>query len=132
MALDGQPASAVVAARVMFASVHNLRDYDHYCRDLCTLYNRLGLAMKSLLEGRTLIDIGMTNFDSCIEPGLAEVLQAENTVAQYAGYHFCAYVIAKDNGFMCQVWTHGSLCREDQEETLEDIMDEVRGDFGGE
>lgn len=86
--------------------------------------------MKSLLEDRTTIDLGMTNFDSCIEPGLAEALQVENTVAIYAGWYFCAYVIASDDGFMCQVWTDGSPCREYQEETLEDIMDEVQSDFG--
>lgn len=86
--------------------------------------------MKSILEGRTLINLGITNFDSCIEPGLAEALQTENAVAQYSGYHFCAYVIARDGGFMCQVWTHHSPSSEYQEETLEDIMNEVQSDFG--
>ncbi len=89
--------------------------------------------MKSILEGRTGIDLGMTNFDSCIDPGLAEALRAEPVVAQYSGYHFCAYVIANSwGGFMCQVWTQGAPSREYQEETLEDIMSEVQSDFGGE
>lgn len=89
--------------------------------------------MKSILEGHTMIELGMTNFDSNIEPGLAEALQVPDSVAQYSGYHFCAYVIANSwGGFMCQVWTHNSPTHEYQAETLEDIMDEVRSDFGGE
>lgn len=85
--------------------------------------------MKSIIEGRIAIHLGMTNSDACIEPGLAEALTSD-VYATYTSYYFYAYVIAHGNGFMCQVWTHGSPCREYHADTLEDIMDEVQNDFG--
>ena len=90
--------------------------------------------MKSILEGRTLIDLGMSNFDHTIDLGLDMALRegGDKVVAQYSGWHFCAYVIAKDRGFTCQVWTYNSPTQEYEADTLEHIMSKVQSDFGAE
>lgn len=84
------------------------------------------------LETMEELDIGMSNFDGLIEDGLAEALKLKPaiTYAQHSAWNFCGYVWFENGRFVEQVWRYNSPVDELTADTLEDLMEEVNGEYG--
>jgi len=87
----------------------------------------------SILEGRYMIELGMSNFGHTIDDGLVEALCADpHAYAQYSGWEFCAYVCVEPDAdrFTCEVWRYGKLVETVEADALDEIMRFVSGKYG--
>jgi len=79
-------------------------------------------------------NLGMSNFDHSIDDGLEESLQTNKQVAQYSGWNFCGYVYwdKEEKKFICEVWQNNEWIDTIKANNLEEIMEEVFGQYGDE
>lgn len=85
------------------------------------------------------LDLGMSNEDHSIDPGLEEALRDKpsKVLGTYIGWNFYGYVWhdADTNQFVCQVWTYNSTSKfrpkeEVTADSLEEIMELVSEEYG--
>lgn len=74
----------------------------------------------------------MSNQYHTIDQAVAASLAETATSAQYSGWNFGAYVWWTDPNWSCEVWVWRKYQKTFEAPTLEEIMEAVSAEFGGE
>lgn len=88
----------------------------------------------SVCPYRKEIDEVMSNFDHTIDHDVEARLKEREVFARYPGWNFNGRVwwCREAGKWKCEVWVYGSPRKVVEADSLEDIMQEVCGDYGNE
>lgn len=78
-------------------------------------------------------DSVMSNCDHEINNAVVEIIKDSNLWALYPGWNFCGYVWwdRETKRWFCEVWTYNSYKQTFQANDLQQIMDDVSDEYGG-
>lgn len=89
-------------------------------------------SIKTVPEGYTEIDLGMTNFDHSIDDGFEHRLRGEPVWGRHAAWNFNGRVWFEDGVFHEQVWRYGQPQAHFSAPTLTELMETVSDEYGWE